>query len=533
MKKEQPQPAQRNTFLWVSAVLVLLYLATHFFALTRFPVFADEAIYIRWAQLLLDDPKQYLFFAMNDGKTPLFIWMISATQWISKDQLFAARTVGVLAGVFQMFVTAAVLREFGAKKLTQVLGMIFTATLPFWVIYHRMALMDGWLTLWISISFWLSMKLAKKVEKKVFPWQWTRETVVLTSLSGASLGLALWTKLPALFYFPVICWIPVFMLSSGEVKVNSVREKLNYVLPQLGVAAFALVLFVTLRVSPIFGQLFSRGQDFTFTLSEFFSGKWTESFANTARFTGYFITYLTWPVILAVLAGLFSNRARKTTMLLLFSGFIFLAPFILLGKVVHPRYLLPGALFFTVSAAVSIEAVYLFALKRKSVAFRFGISVILALLMGQTLTSASMFFAALTLQPNGTPFVRPDRAQYLEEWSSGHGVYETVQFIREEMKSKTVAVATEGRFGSLPDGLLLYFHGQNVENLYIEGTGQYPVKSLPEFFTARAKKFDRSLLVVNSHRMDLSIDGKYKVAEYCRPIGAPCLQVWDVTHLVK
>jgi hypothetical protein len=158
---------------------------------------------------------------------------------------------------------------------------------------------------------------------------------------------------------------------------------------------------------------------------------------------------------------------------------------------------------------------------------------VIALFVGQTLTSSSMFLAALTLQPNVTHFVRPDRIQYLEEWSSGHGLYETVQFIREEMKTKKIAVATEGRFGSLPDGLLLYFHGQDVENLYIEGTGQYPVKTLPEFFTKRAKEFDRSLLVVNSHRMELPIDAQYKVAEYCRPNGAPCLQVWDITHLVK
>lgn len=533
MKKAQPQPAQRNTFLWVSAVLVVLYLVTHFFALTRFPVFADEAIYIRWSQLLLDDPKQYLFFAMNDGKTPLFIWMLSATQWISGDQLFAARAVGVFAGVFQMFVTAAILREFGAKKLTQVLGMIFIAALPFWMIYHRMALMDGWLTVWISISFWLSLKLSKRVEQKMFPWQWSRETLVLSLLSGAALGLALWTKLPALFYFPVICWIPFFMLASGEVKASSLRQKLIYALPQLSVAVFALLLFTILRVSPIFGQLFSRGQDFTFSISELLSGKWTESFVNTVRFAGYFLTYLTWPIILAVIAGLFSNRVRKKTILLVLSGLIFLAPFILLGKVVHPRYLLPGALFFTVAAALSTESVYLLAVKSKRMVFRFVINLVLALLIAQSLTTSSVFLAALAFQPDATPFVHHDRVQYLEEWSSGHGLYETVQLIREEMKTKKVAVATEGRFGSLPDGLLLYFHGQNVDNLYIEGTGQYPVKTLPEFFTIRAKEFDRSLLVVNSHRMELTIDVQYKVAEYCRPNGAPCLQVWDVTHLVK
>ena len=46
-----------------------LYLATRLFHLDALPVFADESIYIRWAQLLRHDTA-YLFFALNDGKPP-------------------------------------------------------------------------------------------------------------------------------------------------------------------------------------------------------------------------------------------------------------------------------------------------------------------------------------------------------------------------------------------------------------------------------------------------------------------------------
>jgi hypothetical protein len=63
-------------WLVVGSGIALLYLFTHLWKLTILPVFADESIYIRWAQLIIDDWKQYLFFPLNDGKTPLQMWLM-------------------------------------------------------------------------------------------------------------------------------------------------------------------------------------------------------------------------------------------------------------------------------------------------------------------------------------------------------------------------------------------------------------------------------------------------------------------------
>jgi hypothetical protein len=158
-----------------------------------------------------------------------------------------------------------------------------------------------------------------------------------------------------------------------------------------------------------------------------------------------------------------------------------------------------------------------------------GAVCVISLVLSQ---SYPMIYSVL-FSPNNTPLIPTDREEYLEEWSSGHGLAETAQLIRQLSSKESVAVATEGRFGSLPDGLLVYFHGQDVSNIYIEGTGQYPVKSIPAAFSARAKKFDRSLLVVNSHRMEIRLPASAKIAEFCRPSNAPCLQVWDITALIR
>jgi hypothetical protein len=128
---------------------------------------------------------------------------------------------------------------------------------------------------------------------------------------------------------------------------------------------------------------------------------------------------------------------------------------------------------------------------------------------------------------NQIPFSQADRVQFLEEWSSGHGIEEAVKYIKEISQEQTVAVATEGSFGTLPDGILLYFHGEDVSNIYIEGVGQ-PIRDIPDSFMAKAKDFDRKLLIVNSHRMLMPLPKENLLMEYPRPNNAPNLQIWEL-----
>lgn len=530
-KAQLDQPRFSFPFWTAFFGIVLFYFVTHLWRLDSFPVFADESIYIRWAQLFLDDWKQYLFFALNDGKTPLFIWALAAAQSWSSDQLIAGRLLSVAGGFVQLLATWLILREFTHKKATQLLGMLLISLLPFWFTYHRFAMMDGWLTAFLSLAFWAALIVVKS--KGVRQWS-------MVILSGSFFGLALWTKLPALFFLPIYLIIPFFGERIDAAKplhfssLNGVK-KLKIFTPYIISGLIGLSLFGLLRLAPGFGQLFHRGQDFSFTVSEVVNGKWTETLPNSMRFFEFFGAYLTWPLLLLIAAGLFSNRQRKSTALLLLCSLIFISPFILLGKVVYPRYLLPAAIFLTIAAVLSLESLAL----RCTKAVRDGnflwavVGLFVSLLAGQAFSQASYFMAAFVFTPDVTPFVKVDRQQYLEEWSSGHGIVQTVKLIESLTTQHSVAVATEGRFGTLPDALLLYFHGKDVHNLYIEGTGQYPVKNIPDFFTMRAKAFDQSLLVVNSHRMELRLPADKLVAEYCRPNTAPCLQVWDVTNLVK
>ncbi|HEX7017342.1 MAG TPA: phospholipid carrier-dependent glycosyltransferase [Patescibacteria group bacterium] len=510
----------RQHYYVLAAGVIILYLVTHLFRLTALPVFADEAIYIRWAQLIIDDWQRYAFFPLNDGKTPLLMWLMVPFQFLFSDQLFAGRFLAVLIGFFQVLTNGYLTLQFGGRKKTALLSMLLTSVLPFWYFHHRMALIDGLLTLWLSLSLVFILKLVKTT-------LFSRATIVYLIGLGASFGLALWTKLPAVLALPPLL---VFSLWPTYQNISTLFKKALVI----GSGLFlGLCFFALMKLHPAFGQLFSRGSDFLYPWPEvLFAGLWQKTLINIPTYLTYFGHYLTWPFGLGILAGLFAPRHKRSIHLLFWSGILFLAPMVMLGRVVYPRYLFPASLFFTLAGTLSIEAyVDSYVTQARTLPQKVVVSIVIVLLLANTLAASFTFIGHQLFSPDTTPFVAADKVQYLHEWSSGHGLKEAAELIAQAAQTKKIAVGTEGYFGTLPDGLTMYFHRRNVENIYIEGIG-YPVDEIPTTFADRAQDYDQTWIIVNSHRMKIELPPEKLIAEYCRPDDAPCLQVWDATALI-
>jgi len=67
-------------------------------SLTYLPIFGDEAIYVRWAQVMRAEPT-LRFLPLSDGKQPLFMWVVIPFLKIVSDPLYAGRVVSVLSGI--------------------------------------------------------------------------------------------------------------------------------------------------------------------------------------------------------------------------------------------------------------------------------------------------------------------------------------------------------------------------------------------------------------------------------------------------
>lgn len=512
----------RFILAWIG--FIVFYFAIHLWGLTRLPVFADEAIYIRWAQLIISDAQQYLFFPLNDGKTPLFIWLLVPFELVFKDPLWAGRLLAVLIGFGQVLANGWLVKKLGGKTRAVWLAYILTAILPFWYFYHRQALIDSLLTLLLTLSLISTVGLVQTKMAKKSSWLPTKEQAWWILGLGGSLGLAFLTKVPAVLMLPVLPW---WVLFDPEKTWKQRFQLLTY----MGVGVFVgLVIFALLKVSPSFGQLFSRGSDFLYPVSEILAGKWRETLPNIPTYFDYFMSYAYAFTLVLFLASIFGKK-RRTYQLLFWSALVFFLPIAIMGKVVYARYFLPVMIFATAAVSLYVEHVveqYVEANKKMKLKMLF--SVVIVLLLANIIATSITFIWTSGSEPDKLPLPESDRIQYLTEWSSGHGIKEVEAFIREQAQDQKVAVATEGFFGTLPDGLFMYFASQPDPNVYIEGIGQ-PVRAIPDFFVERSTDYPVKYLVVNSHRMNLDLPRENLVFQVCRPDRAPCLQVWDISSL--
>src|SRR3990167_3465310 len=101
IKPPSYQPLHTPVFLGLAFLLLVFYFASRVYHLTQIPVFVDEAIYIRWSQVMRAEPS-LRFLPLSDGKQPLFMWLTMPALKFIADPLFAGRIVSVVAGLFTL-----------------------------------------------------------------------------------------------------------------------------------------------------------------------------------------------------------------------------------------------------------------------------------------------------------------------------------------------------------------------------------------------------------------------------------------------
>ena len=90
----------KNKFVWTSIIAIIavgLFFFLRLSKLNSIPVFVDEAIYIRWSQVMRNEAS-LRFLPQTDGKQPLFMWATIPFFKISSDPLVAGRLVSVATG---------------------------------------------------------------------------------------------------------------------------------------------------------------------------------------------------------------------------------------------------------------------------------------------------------------------------------------------------------------------------------------------------------------------------------------------------
>ncbi|MCG2691319.1 glycosyltransferase family 39 protein, partial [Microgenomates group bacterium] len=125
-------------------ILLVVFLASRLINLGILPVFADEAIYIRWAQLIWQKT-YYFFIPLSDGKTPLFMWLLAPLLKLGADPLLTGRALSVVSGLATLIGVYYLAKTLFNKK-TALIASILVIFQPFLLFYDRLSLTDSLLT---------------------------------------------------------------------------------------------------------------------------------------------------------------------------------------------------------------------------------------------------------------------------------------------------------------------------------------------------------------------------------------------------
>jgi len=148
----------------VLSLFALLAFISRVVNLLEVPIFTDEAIYIRWAQIGLNDPA-HRFISLTDGKQPLFTWLMYPFLSIFTDPLFAGRFVSVLSSMLAVSGIYFLAKELFNRK-TAVFACILYLISPFALLYDRLALMDSLLS---ALLVWcLYFTVAHQIQPSLF-----------------------------------------------------------------------------------------------------------------------------------------------------------------------------------------------------------------------------------------------------------------------------------------------------------------------------------------------------------------------------
>lgn len=489
-------------------ILIWLFLLSGFFATRLFnlkvvPIFTDEAIYARWAQIALHDSAQR-FISLNDGKQPLFIWLAAISQKFITDPLIATRLVSVFAGFGSMIGIYLLSKELFTQKVALISSFLYTV-LPFTLLYDRLGLYDSLLTMIGIYSVLLTTKLAKL------------PNLGNSLLLGLTIGSSLITKSSGIFFLYLLPFSIVFRPISALYHKADRKQFIKWLFFIMLSSVLSMLMYNTLRLSPLFYTIGRKNLEFIRPAYEVLDNPFGFAYGNFTAIVSWLSTYMGWPLFLISVIGIIFGIGKKNLSVIFLSLYI-LTPFtaeIFFNKVLYPRF----ALFYF--PYLLIIASY-FSVKILEITRFQKIAAIIALMIifMPTLTSLT-----LLTNPANAKIPTSDSNQYLNDWPAGYGVREIVEYLKNESQSGTIFVGTEGTFGLFPYALELYLQGNNN----IEITGFWPVDAnkLPDKVLENAK-VKKTFFVFNENQQQISNNHLVFVSEYKKGKSATKMRLFRV-----
>lgn len=468
---------------------VILYFFSRLQNLTSIPVFCDEAIYIRWAQIIQSE-ETLRFIPQTDGKQPLFMWLNAITLKIFSDPLISGRIISVFSGfgiAILISLIAVIIVSFQDKEKNIFIFLknnlnknyylflfvfLVYCLVPFTFFFDRLALSDNLLSFFGVISLFLSLLLAK------YP------NFNLSIILGLSLGLAWLTKSPAI-YFIVLSLFTYFIFNYSKIK--------SFIYPLIS-AFIAFLIYNILRLGPQFHQIALRNKDYVWSISEIIKHPLDPLKPHLLNAFSSYTQYISYPILIIFIIGLFiylknNWKSDNRNIFIIFTWWF--VPLIInssMVKVFTARYIL-----FTLPSFLILISIILYSLLVKiKIIYLKLLFIFLAFLLN------IIFIYKISTNPFDQK-IPSSETGYLEGWTSGWGIKESFDYLKQISLTNNVIVGTEGSFGTLPNGFQIY--ANKVKQITVIGQG-LGFATVPQNLIEAKEYGDQVYLIINKSRFN-------------------------------
>lgn len=454
-------------------VAIGLFLLTRLLTLNTFPIFNDEAIYLRYAQKIHEDWQTNRFVSMHgeftDWKPPLQYWMAAPVIEWGNDPLLAGRAVALLASVAGLFGSYLFAKELFTEREGVIAALLFVLCPP--VLFHNVQFTaETFLFSTAPLFYWALLKAMRRERAN---WGW--------AFGAAGLGtILLLLKQSGFLLLSVSALLPFARLRRKEVIPGGTANRASEMpsVNQWNWREFARnnAIALTVIASSLIAANGFLPAEFAAT-RERFNSRWVISLHELSDLpTGL------WQANLRVVAD-YIGSSYSWVAFLLFSVFIWLAArrkncaeltllFMCLAGAGGILILLRGFNEYLFNTAVIAALLPLFArtgiivheFRRKGKAGLVRAAVLLC--AGATLVNWGCQDILMSISP-GRYIERNSRwakANYLTSWSTGFGVSQIVAMLEKEKASGIVF--TDPQWGN-PGTALEVYQAKRFPNLRI------------------------------------------------------------------
>ena len=456
----------RNEII-LSLFIIASYFLLRLIFLDKLPMFTDEAIYTRWAQIALND-SAWRFISLTDGKQPMFVWAAIVFMKFIDDPLIAARLVSVVSGFFTMIGLWLLTYELFKSRRAAFLSSVLYVFYPFAQVLDRMALYDSMVGTFFVWATYFSIVLVRK----------TRIDVAYTL--GFVIAGGILTKTSNFFS---IYLLPFLLILFNFKDKEIIKRVSRIILLAAFSAAIAFGLYNVLRLSPLFQMISVKNAIFVYPFKEWLEHPFTFFVGNLNGLLSWLTEYLKLPyIILIAISYVFITKFTREKF---FLTVYFLIPFValaLFGRVIFPRFIFFMSLMLIPLAATGLE--YLIDFVQKNIKLNISRSFYTILLTIIFIAFPGFVSFQFAYDPINSKIAKADNSQYVNSWAAGWGVKESIEFFKMQAKDKKIFIATEGTFGLMPEAIEMYL----VANKNVTIRGYWPMDKFPKEVLQYAKK---------------------------------------------